>query len=175
MAQTIEQLRMNLMTPDYGVAYIIANNAEDVADNLRSQGFIVSDADGIVEALNSLLAAGNRTGFISALSVPVRLDRITDQELAVLAEASKGVSDAAGMPMAKNSDGSFDVGALFGGLATGYLSYMQLSGQQQVNPQQAAANQPPAPPRDNSMSLVLGIIAIVVVVVVVVMISKGKK
>jgi hypothetical protein len=44
-----------------------------------------------------------------------------------------------------------------------------------VNPQQAAANQPPAPPRDNSMGLVLGIIAIVVVVVVVVMISKGKK
>jgi len=174
MAQTIEQLRINLTTPDYGVAYILANNPEAVADNLRGMGFIASDADGIVKALNELLAAGNSAGFTAALSVPIRLDRVTPEELAVVADVANGMANASGQPMAKNSDGGFDVGALFSGLATGYLTYMSASGQQTVNP---ANPNPPAPPKpqDNTMAWVLGIAAVVVVIVVVVLIAKGKK
>lgn len=175
MAQTIDQLRQNLQTADYGVAYILANNAEDVADNLRSQGFIVSTADDITTALNEMLAAGNGAAFIAALSVPVRLDKISNEELGVVAQVAAGMANISGNPLAKNSDGSFDVAALFGGLATGYLSYLTLTGQQQVNPQQAA-QQPQQPRRhDNTLAIVLGVVAVVVVIVVVVMLNKGKK
>jgi hypothetical protein len=175
MAQTIDQLRQNLQTADYGVAYILANNAEDVADNLRSQGFIVSSADDITEALNAMLAAGNGAAFVQALSVPVRLDKISNEELGVVAQVASGMANISGKPLPKNSDGSFDVAALFGGLATGYLSYLSLTGQQQVNPQQAA-NQPQQPRRpDNTLTIVLGVVAVVVVIVAIVLISKGKK
>lgn len=174
MAQTIEMFRQNLATPDYGVAFMIANNPEDIADNLRSQGFIVSDADGIVQALNELLATGNSAGFRSALTVPVRTDRLTSEELAVLAEVSSGMANATGEGLPKNSDGSFNVSALFGGLATGYLSYLSLAGQNQVNPQAPKPEEPKAA-TDNTMAWVLGIAAVVVVIVVVVMLTKGKK
>lgn len=176
MAQTLDQLRIDLSTPDYGVAYIINNNPEEVADRLRAQGFIVSDADGMADALNELLAAGNTSGFRQALSVPVRLDRISPEEIAVLTETAVAMANAGGEPITKNSDGGFNVAALFGGLATGYLSYLTLTGQQQVNPQAPNTNQQPQQPRqDNTMAWVLGIAAIVVVVVVVVMLTKGKK
>ena len=85
---TISQFREALTNPDYIVGFIIANNPEAVADNLRGQGFIVSTPQDIVQALNALLERGDDALFEQALSVPLNEDRITPDELVVLAEQS---------------------------------------------------------------------------------------
>ncbi len=179
VANSLDQLRTSLLSPDYAVAFIIGNNPEAVADNVRQMGFIASDADGIVRALNAMLADGRGEDFIQALSVPVRTDRLTAEELAVLGEQSVAISRAYGKAATgsnsyKDESGGFNWNALFGGLASGTLAYLQLNGANQVNPGAAQPTTPP-PAKDNTLTWVLGGIAVIVLVVVVVIAIKASK
>lgn len=176
MITTNEQFRASLVDPDFGVAFIIGNNPEAIGDIIRQMGVVCSTPQDIVEALNGFLAGGQGELFVQALSVPVRMDRLSPEQLVIVAEQAQAISNVAGTPMAKSADGGFNVAALFGGLATGYLSFLQLSGGQ-VNPTAAAgaAAPPPPPKKDNTMAIVLGGIALVVVILIVVALVKAKK
>lgn len=176
MAQTPEQLRLSLAEPNFGVAFMIENNPGAIADNLRGMGFIVSDSDGIVEALNTLLARGDGALFVQALSVPVVTDRLSAEEVAIVMEQGIAMGNIGGAPLKSTTQpgGGFNVGAAFAGLAAGYLTYMSTSGQQQVNPQQAAAQQTPAPQPTNYTPIIIGVLVVVAVIAVIYFLSKKK-
>jgi hypothetical protein len=171
-AITLDQYRAQLSDPDAAVAVILSNNPEDVAEKLRNMGLVVSGVDGLAEALNTLLAANDGKGFVDALSVPVRKDRISADELEVLTQTSQAMMRANGGITAK----SLDLNALFAGLATGTLAYLQSTGATNVQPGAAAGATPPVPPKkDNTtMWIVGGIAALILVVIVIVVLKKTK-
>jgi hypothetical protein len=176
MITTNEQFRASLVDPDFGVAFIIGNNPEDIGDNIRGMGVVCSTPNDIVQALNGFLEAGQGELFVQALNVPVRMDRLSPEQLVIVAEQAQAISNVAGKPLAKSAEGGFNVNALFAGLATGYLTFLNASGTAQVNPNAAAgAAAPPAPKKDNTMAIVLGGIALVVVILIVVAVVKAKK
>lgn len=179
MQLTIQQFREGLSDPDFAVGFIINNNPEAVAERLRSMDFIVSDADGIVRALNQLLAEDQGQRFVDALSVPVNIDVLSAEELAVLGQQSIAMANVAGAKSnnMKDEEGGFNWGALFGGLAQGTLFYLNSTGQGQVNPQAGAANAAANPPqaKDNTLWWVLGSVLLIIVVVAIIIIAKRAK
>lgn len=175
VALTLDQLRESLTNPDFAVAFIIDNNAEAVADKLRQMGFIASDEQGITVALNTMLADGRYNDFISALTVPVDTSKLTPEQLAVVGEMAQAMSRASGQPgQYKSGDGAFNWNALFGGLASGTLAYLQMSGQQSVKPENAIPKDPQGP-KDNTLYWVLGIAGGIVLLIVAVLLIKAKK
>jgi F0F1-type ATP synthase membrane subunit c/vacuolar-type H+-ATPase subunit K len=176
-ALTLDQFRLGLQDPNFAVAVIIGNNPEDVADRLRNMGLIVSSADDITIALNALLDAGNYTGFRDALSVPLRADRMSGDEIAVLQQQVPSMVRAAGGDMKSTGQGqgnAFNLNALFAGLATGTLAYLNATGQQQVQPGTAANAQQPAPAKDNTtMYIVIGVVVVLVIVAIIAFKKKG--
>lgn len=175
MITTNEQFRASLVDPDFGVAFIIGNNPEDIGDNIRGMGVVCSTPNDIVQALNGFLEAGQGELFVQALNVPVRMDRLSPEQLVIVAEQAQAISNVAGRPLVKSAEGGFNVNALFAGLATGYLTFLNASGTAQVNPNAAAGAAPPAPKQDNTMTIVLGLIALVVVILIVVAVVKAKR
>lgn len=171
MLQTIDQFRANLADPDYAVGFILQNNPEDVADNLRGMGLTVSNTQDITNALNGFLEDGRGELFVQALSVPVKTELISDEQLVVLAQQATAMANAAGQPLAKSAQGGFNVNALLGGLATGALFYLNSNNQNQVQP----TNTPkPVEQKDNTMMWVLIGGAVIVVIVVLAMVLKKK-
>jgi hypothetical protein len=175
MITTNEQFRASLVDPDFGVAFIIGNNPEDIGDNIRGMGVVCSTPNDIVQALNGFLEAGQGELFVQALNVPVRMDRLSPEQLVIVAEQAQAISNVAGKPLAKSAEGGFNVNALFAGLATGYLTFLSASGTNQVNPNAAAGAKPPEPKQDNTMAIVLVGIALVVVILIVVAVVKAKR
>lgn len=166
-AITLDQFRVGLSDPDYALGVIIANNPEDVADNLNNNGFTVSSHQDIADALNELLDRGDKELFRQVLTVPIRQDRMPSEQVAIVATQAAGMTRAAG-GQAK----SFDVNAAFGGLATGVLSYLAATGANQVNPNSAAAPKPPEE-KDNTMLYVgIGVGAILLIVLVLILLKK---
>jgi hypothetical protein len=175
MITTNEQFRASLVDPDFGVAFIIGNNPEDIGDNIRGMGVVCSTPNDIVQALNGFLEAGQGELFVQALNVPVRMDRLSPEQLVIVAEQAQAISNVAGRPLVKSAEGGFNVNALFAGLATGYLTFLSASGTG-VNPNAAAgAAAPKAPEEDNTMAIVLGVIALVVVIIIVAAVVKAKR
>jgi len=167
---TISQFREALTNPDYIVGFIIANNPEAVADNLRGQGFIVSTPQDIVQALNALLERGDDALFEQALSVPLNEDRITPDELVVLAEQSDAMRRVAGKGGAKSTDWN----AILGGLAAGALYYLNSSGTNTVKPTDPNTA-PPTPPKKDNTALYVGIgIAVVVLIIILLLVFRKK-
>ena len=165
MAQTLDQFRTGLSDPNFAVAFMVQNNPEGIADNLRNMGLVVSSPHDIVEALNGFLEAGDDQAFKDALNVPVVMERITPDELAVLGQQVPAMVRAAG-GQAK----SFDVNALFAGLATGTLYYLNQTGQTRV--EAGPAVPPAAPKQDNSTMYIIGGIVLVVIIVAIILLRK---
>ena len=175
MVTTTDQLRAAFADPNFAVSFILENNSPAVADNIRAMGVVVSTQQDIANALNAFLADGRGDLFVQALSVPVNTDSISQETLMILAEAAQASSNIAGGPTTKSANGGFDVNALFGGLATGTLFYLNQTGKP-VNPTGTAANTPPAAARqDNTMTYVMIGVAVIVVVVVIIALVKAKK
>ncbi len=175
MQLTQQQFREGLSDPDFAVGFIINNNPEAVAERLRSMDFIVSDADGIVRALNELLANGDGARFIQALSVPVDTSTLSAEEQVILGQQSLAMANVAGAKSNNiKDDGGFNWGAVFGGLAQGTLFYLDQTGQATVDPQAGATNAaaPPAASSSNTMWWVLGGVLLVAVIIAVLIIAK---
>jgi hypothetical protein len=167
---TFEQFRQGLADPNYAVGVMIANNPEDIADNLNNMGFNVSNFQDISNALNELLQKGQGNRFVEALSVKVRQDRMSPQEVAIVTQMG-----AAQMQVNGGTAKSFDLNAAFAGLATGALAYLAATGTNTVAPGAAAGNQPPrppAPPDNTGMWIGIGIGALVLVVVLILVMKK---
>jgi len=178
MAQaiTLSEFRQALLDPNYAVGYIIANNPEAVADNLRNMGFIVSTPDDIIRALNALLERGDQALFIQALTVELNQERVTPEEMAVIAEQADAMLRAAGQKSTGAAQGgNFNWAALMGGLATGALFFLNSSGQNQVNPTNPTnPNTPPPPPKSNA-GLYIGIgIGVVVLIIILLLVFRKK-
>lgn len=169
--QSIDQFRANLADPDYAVGFILRNNAAAVADNLRGMGLVVSTPDDITNALNQFLERGQDELFVQALTVPVDMDNITQEELVVLAQVANAQANAAGRPLAKSAEGGFNINALLGALATGALFYLNSTGKPAVNP---TTTPPAATPKDNTMTYVLIGGAVVLVVILIVVLTRKK-
>lgn len=105
--------------PQAAVGYIIENNPEAVAENLRGLGFVVTGPKGIEDGLNALLDAGRTREFVQALSVPFLTADVDPNEVAAVRDAVLAMNAASGRRQ------SVDPAALFGGLATGILAYIQ--------------------------------------------------
>lgn len=172
---TIDQLRQSLTDPNYIVAFIIDNNGEAVADKLRQMGFIASDRLGITNALNQMLADGRQADFINALTVPVDTSKLTPEQLATVSEMAQAMSNVSGQPgNYKSADGTTNWNAIFGGLATGTLAYLQLSGQTSVKPDNAQPKPPEAPKDSTTMWLLIGG-GLLVLTVLIIILVKAKK
>lgn len=167
---TFEQFRQGLADPNYAVGVMIANNPEDIADNLNNMGFNVSTPEDISNALNALLEKGEGQKFIQALSVKVRQDRMSSQEVAIVTQMGAAQMQANG-----GTAKAFDINAAFAGLATGALAYLAATGTNTVAPGAAAAGgapKPPVPPDNSGMWIGIGIGVLVLVVVVLLLMKK---
>lgn len=130
------------------IGYIVQNNGEAVADRLRALGFIVNGPKGIEDALNALLQANRTREFVQVLDVPFNTEDADPNEIAAVRDAVVALNARAG------NRAPVDVSALFGGLATGTLFYLNSTGQQTVGakpPSDTGGNKPPEPKKDNTM------------------------
>jgi ABC-type antimicrobial peptide transport system permease subunit len=140
---TTDELKARLLTdPDYIFSYILANNPAAVTENFRGLGFTISSDTDVFNALNELLETGEDAKAIAAFSVPMLTDQVDPAEVVVVQQASQALGNVNGMhTKSASQDGTgsgFDIGALFTGLATGALAYLNASGTNKVN--QAATN-----------------------------------
>lgn len=168
-AITLDQFSIGLSDPNYALGVMIANNPEAIADNLNNNGFIVSDHQGIADALNEILDRKDYALFKQVLSVPIRLDRMGPEEVNIVTTQAAAMTRAAG-----GSAKSFDLNAAFGGLATGVLTYLAATGTTAVDPNGAKA--PPKPPeKDNTMLYVgIGVGAVLLIILLFIGLKKGK-
>lgn len=166
-ALTFDQFRENLSDPNYALGVIIANNPEDVADNLNNMGFNVSNFDDIANALNALLEKGDKQKYIDALSVKIRQERMSPQEIAIVTQQG-----AAMMQVAGGTAKSFDWNAAFAGLATGTLTYLSATGGNRVAPTTPAATTPPKPADNTGMWVGIGIGVLVLIIILIIALKK---
>lgn len=168
---TSKDLKTQLIVdPDAAISYIVFNNPEAVADRLRGEGFTIATEADYGEALNALLAKKAFDKFENALSVPFLTEGVDPGEVLAVKDAAIALNAKAG----RNVNKSLDVGALFAGLATGTLLYLQESGQGTVNVG-PSDNKPPAPPEKDNTWMWIGIgIGVVILTVVVIVLVKKK-
>jgi|GEM_PF-7092491 len=181
---TTDELKARLLTdPDYIFSYMLGNNPAAITANLRGLGFtIASDAD-VFNAINALLENGQDEQLRAAFSVPMLTDQVDPAEMVVVQQASQALGNVNGMATKSASqDGGFDVGALFAGLATGALAYLNASGAGQVSQTSttgtaqtgaaAAAAAEAKAKQQKTMWTIIGIAGAVLVVVLILVFRK---
>lgn len=156
----------------YAIGYIVQNNGEAVAEKLRGMGFIVTGPKGIEDGLNALLAAGETGKFREALNVPFLTEDVDPNEVAAVRDAVIGLNARSG------TRSSVDLGALFGGLATGTLWYLQQTNTQNVGPKPPAGtggNKPPEPPKKDNTMLYIGVgVGLLLLVLLIIFLVKRQ-
>ena len=138
---TITEIKGKLLTdPNFGISYIIGNNPDAVAKNLRGMDFAIGTTDDIYEAINTLIASGDYAQAEAALSVPMLIDEVDPAEVTAATEAASGLAPR---PTAKtksalgaSGEGGtwWNVANVFAGLAGSYLATLQGKGGGVVTP-----------------------------------------
>lgn len=94
---TVKTFRDRLSSDaDYAISFMVDNNFEAIADNLRTgYGAIIESDDDVFEALNEMKAERRYRDIVRVLSVPVITDDLDPAVLGVLQEVGRGMRQVA--------------------------------------------------------------------------------